>query len=167
MKSKIFNIMVPFFAYILFFLFLSNVYFHSVCCPFEKNISEVSVKNMDMATEEYIYSIENSIVDENDLFRIAQISGWIVKRNEASYMPLSAELILASNDMAYRIILQRKERKDIWNLKRSDKKYMAGYCATFPSVRLDNGDYTIGFIVNENNREAVLWTDEKISISGN
>ena len=155
------KIILPTFTYAGFIVLLGVFYFHPVKCPFEKDISTASIENYSAVQEKYIYSIESAVVDEADVFGIAQVSGWIVKDNGNIYTPIEVEIVLISDDIAYRVSTYSVKRSDIFYLDSSES---GGYLARFPSRQMVSGEYTIGFLINENKSTTVLRTDEKLIV---
>lgn len=159
--------LLPVLIYVLFFIEIISIYASTNVCTFEHTIKELKVVPEYLAVGEYLYEIEESLIDEEDLYRLVNISGYLMKRETEKYLPVAADLLLVSDDKAYRLDLYTNKRTDIYYLDQSNpdsKDLYVGWFGKFPAESVENDIYKIGFVISENNSEAVLWTDNMINI---
>lgn len=161
------RILIPFAAYILFFILLGSIFFHPVRCSFEKEITAYEGSGNLATEEDYCFGIDTAEIDNDDYFKLAQIRGWLVKKNEERYGPVGAELLIKSNSDAYKVKLYSEKRLDVYYTDQSDgdsKNVYVGFIAKFPTDHLPKGEYQIGFLVKENSHDSILWTEKFFTI---
>lgn len=162
--------LLPVLIYILFFMEIISIYASTNVCTFERTIKELKVIPEYLASGDYLYEIENSFIDEEDLYRLVNISGYLMKKEDDKNLPVAADLLLMSDDKTYKLDLYTNKRTDIYYLNQSDiddKNLYVGWFGKFPAESVENGTYRIGLIFSEQGRDCVLWTDKMINIVSN
>lgn len=158
------------FIYILFFVELFAIYKNSDVCSFEHSITKLHGYNFDTVTGEYEFEIEQKDVYEEDIYRLVNISGWLIKKDRENYIHTDADLLLISDTGAYKLKIYFNKRTDLVYLDQSDinsKNLYVGWFGRFPIKSIENGMYKIGFIIKENGKRKILMTDEYIYILKN
>jgi len=165
--GKALKIGIPICIYIFFLLGICYVYHHPIKCPFSRDIGLLNDKELPLAQNEYIYNIDQCHVDEEDIFHLITISGWLLREEDGKYVKADADLVLQSKYETYRINIYDIKRTDVYYVDQSDPNTEDAYCgflAHFPADEIAAGKYKIGFLVNENRTTSVFWTDSEVDI---
>ena len=95
------------------------------------------------------------------------ISGWIVQNDDRKYSPVEASLLLTSENNSYKIQIFSEKRFDCQYVDQSNRKssnlYVGWFCK-IPAEDIELGNYRIAFIIKEDGRQVILYTDEMIEI---
>ncbi len=154
-------------AYGFFIVEILTIYAHINVCAFEHNVNELKNISLNYALGEYLYEIENSIIDEEDLYRLVNISGWLIKKDNDKYMPVNADLLLLSESNLYKVKIYSEKRTDLHCLNQSNpnsKDLYVGWFGKFPATTLETGKYKIGFILYDGVEQTILMTNKIIEI---
>lgn len=164
---KICAVCLPVLVYGLFLAELILVIRHPVRCPYERTVSEYSAEFTQAQKEEYVCGLDRHEVNEGDLFRTAEVSGWLVQKENGRWKPVAADILLESADKSYKVHSYSVKRSDVYYMDQSDsdsKDLYVGHLSRFPAAVLEAGEYKIGFLIEENREPAVYWTEETIVI---
>lgn len=165
-KYKFFGLFI---VYLLFFVCLGMLFFHPVQCPYERNVSKINITETKISKNSYAWAIEEKKINYDDPFHLARVSGWIAKPDGKYYVPVSAYLILysESEDIAYKVRLYEEKRTDIPGLNQSvpnSELLFVGFFAQFPTKNIQKEKYRIGFLLDENNIDCIVWSDSVFSV---
>ena len=159
----IFNVII----YLLFSIEIVYLLENIGICPFENMVKEIDITILKESEGNYKYELEENYVDMTDLFQLAHISGWLVRNEESTYTKISADIVIMSDKLAYRIDSYNTQRTDAYYIDQSnpikDAIYI-GFLSRFPTKDMEKGEYMVGLIVEEDQEQSIFWTDEIILI---
>lgn len=157
-----------FIIYVLFFIELLSMYENLNRCSFEQDIIEMPNYAYNQTNNEYIFEIETNCICEDDLYRLINISGWLIKKDNNLFSPVEADLLLVSDNNIYKLNLHYTKRTDLYYLNQAnnnDKNLYVGWFGKCPADNIENGIYKLGFLLQEDNNQSILWTEKTIEIN--
>lgn len=158
---------IPVISYLLFSLELIWIYSGLSICPFEHEVDEIRIELVSEPAGQYEYQIENLGIDEEDIFRLVNISGWLIKLKEDGAEPIRANVILNSENKCYELETHSNRRPDLYQLGQINPEegdLNAGFWGKYPAKCFDKGRYRLGFILKENGKQVVLWSDSVLDL---
>ncbi len=169
MLTRIRKAALPAAVYLLFVAFLLVLFLHPQRCSFEKNLEKATVEGIGQAdNNQYIFSIEENAINQDDPFLMAEIRGWLVQKGEEYGKPIPMEILLSGKSGTFSVRLYREKRLDVPYLDQRDtesKDLYVGFLAKFPGLEVPKGNYKIGFLLEEDTGKSVLWTKEVLSVT--